>query len=71
MLLKCVDELGDLVTTALDETTQVASTTTAAAAPMNAAAASSKCLALHQDMALVQMYGGKDQLFSLPAWKVY
>lgn len=33
--------------------------------------ATSKCLALHQDMALVQMYAGKDQLFSLPAWKVY
>jgi len=35
-------------------------------APMNAAP---KCLALHQDMALVQMYG-KDELFSLPNWKV-
>ena len=44
--------------------------TTADDTPMNAAAAP-KCLALplHQDMALVQMYG-KDELFSLPNWKV-
>jgi len=39
--------------------------------PMNAAAAAPpKCLAtLHQDMALTQMYA-KDELFSLPNWKV-
>lgn len=43
---------------------------TADDAPMNAAAAAHKCLALHQDMALVQMYG-KDELFSLPNWKVH
>jgi len=54
---------GDL--SELDESSEVPASTTAAAAPMNAA---SKCLALHQDMAIVQMYG-KDELFSLP-WKV-
>lgn len=55
--------------TELDESSKVPSSTSAtaaAAAPMNA---TSKCLALHQEMAIVQMYG-KDELFSLPAWKV-
>ena len=52
--------------TALDARGPDVVTAVTAAAPMNAA---SKCLALHQDMALVQMYG-KDELFSLPAWKV-
>jgi len=58
---RCTDEVGrpgSGQVTALDDVST--------AAPMNAA---SKCLALHQDMALVQMYA-KDELFSLPAWKV-